>query len=810
MGLSTQWLSEWRRPLVLVAIAVGLQSCSPAGNRVSSPRLRGASSAIKPCPNSAKNTTAPSGKEGSALALTNDSRPQLRKSGGFILTEGYGIAADLESHKSRVTFSDGSAEQLGNPKGLIDVVNIPACTEARPSIDRQTLRRCVSRASWEELILPRHQGVLSRLLSEPWAPRTVFKQCTASVTIDGHDFGDLLSSGRSSGVQRVRVWTAEHCYQSSYAKNVHLFLPTDDVIDKNVAASNYISLPLHKVDGIEFSRTIIAKNGGGGRANDPNLNKKMFILRSMDGRSADSYKVSVGNGCLLKGRAVGSESPFSKSKFVDCFTTADLATFKASINLASLAENPFNELVTAKSLSDVRLALVRDILIKEKRRYDLTKSKGKELNPLVQGLLQLLETFGDVFGIGELFVSQMDGIGHSRRVEAMVREQREFAINELSDLGDFSKHLMSYRYDPEKYSEEIKLVLNLVRYFAGSITTLGCSVPGTQSDSLLDFFKDTALSVGRSLLDVPCPEFVMSPPDTAALEVTFYQPNKDLNSFLKQNLSKLVITVLNPKLDDAHPLKIKPTDDEVQVSAKMGAIWTRLSFESALMRQEPFAEVSEYNALGKFFQQVLKVTCPDSEFANQLFPVFLNRKVKSRMTFAQFGLLGPGTIKIMPIVGTDVGSEVGFNGAMCGGRAEVAMGLGPFVQRGVASLPADSTVAIDVDDKLLCLPVASAGSGELYQQCSAEQIRDAAINYMGRRVIYRFEGAQANEANVVAPTDSGTLWTLLGLPAFALSSHNGDLVNGVVFDRIPDINTVDPDRAAPATDAQGNPVGTCN
>ncbi len=776
-----------RRLGTLSVAFVFVAACSPSSNRISSPRLRGAAAA-KPCPNSANNSTTQPVNDGSALALVlaPESSPSIRKAGGYILTEGFGIKAGLESQKSRVTYSSGDEAQLGNPKGIMDVLNIPACTEPRPSIDERTLRRCVSRLSWEELNLPSEQATLSKILSSPWEPRKTFKQCTASVTIDGHDFGDLLSSNRSSGIQRIRVWTAEHCYQSSYAQNVHLLLPTADLPELKDIRTRYLSVPLTQVDGIEFSRAMIAKNGGGGMAADSNLATKMFLLRSMDGRTSQSYADAVVKGCLLRQRELGAESPFAKSKFVDCFTTADLATFKASINLADLSGNPLRESVSGTSLADARRVLVRDILQKEKKRYDALQNAA---SPMVQGLLSVLKVSADFFGFGELFISQMDGIAHSRRVESMLHEQQEFSISTLADLGSFAPDFRMYQYDASNVNY-FELGFKLLRTLGPNTADLGCSL----------------LSVIPGL--PVCPAYVMSPLHTVELESRYYQPIRDLKTYMKLMLGKLIVTSLNPQMSDSHPLKIKPADDEVVVSTKMGAIWTRLSFESALMRAEPFAEVPAYNSLGKAFQQLLKVTCPSAEFANQLVPVFLNRRDKvGQSVFASFGLLGPGTLKIMPIVGTDVGDTAGFRTDVCGGgRASVVPGLGAFVPRGGVALPLESTVAIDVDDKLLCLPV----DGNENLECSAEGRRNAAINYMGRRVVYKFEGAEPNPANVVGPTDSGTLWTLLGLPAFALTSHNGDLVNGVVFDQIPDINTIDPDRTAPATDAQGNPIGTCN
>lgn len=781
-----------RRLWILAAATVFMAACSPSSNRASSPRLRGAAAA-KPCPNSAKNTTTQPANDGSALALSpvSDESKIVPKAGGFILTENFGIEAGLNSQKSRVTFSDGSKELLGNPKGLAEVLNIPACTDPRPKIDQRTLKRCVSRAVWEDLNLPTEQATLSKILNAPWAPRKFFKQCTAAVTVDGHDFGDLLSSGRRSGVQRIRVWTAEHCYQSSYAASAQLFLSAGDVVEVQAGVRRYISIPLHKVDGLEFSKAIVSKNGNG-QSNDPNLSRKMFILRSMDGRSAESYKSSVLEGCLLKKRQLDATSPFKQLRYVDCFTTADVATFKAGIDLSNLSENPFNESFDGKSLAEVRRAVLKDVLAKEKNRFD-TLQKGS--NPDLDGAFQIAGGVIDVFGFAEFVVSQMDGIGHSRRVEAMDYEQAEFSISSLDDLGSFSENFRTYQYDATS-AAYFELFFKLTNSFGPAGGQIGCIVAGALN------------SVGGILPS--CPPYVLSPQHAVELEARYYQPVKDLKTFTKLLLGKFLVTAINPEMSDAHPLKIKPTDDNFVVTTKFGAILTRLLFESALLRDEPFAEVRGYNVLGKAFQQILRETCPSSVFANQTFPVLINRKNSAgQLTFGQAGVLGLGQLRIMPIVGTDVGKIPGFDTSAACTKAAVVGGLGGLgglVARGGNSLPTESVIAIDVDDKLLCLPV----DGNENPECSVEGRRNAATNYMGRRVIYKFEGAQPNPANIVGPTDSGTLWTFLLLPAFALTSHNGELVNGVVFDQIPDINTIDPDQAAPATDAQGNPIGTCN
>lgn len=763
-------------------------SCSPSSNRISSPRLRGAASSTQPCPNSAKAKEQQAESNPSALSLPMPSISEIsiRKAGGFLLTEGFGVEAGLESHKSIVTFSDGREKLTGNPKGMIDVLNIPACTEARPSMDAVTLKRCISRASWEDLSLSENRSQRDKLLSEPWAPRRVFKKCTASLTVDGHDFGDALSSGRLSGLQRLRVWTAEHCYQSSYARNVHLFLPSHEVVDEKLGVKGYVSLPLHKVDGIEFSRAVLAKGSGGGRAGDPDLTKKMFILRSMDGRSAETYQAAVRDGCLLKERPVSAESPFAKSKFVDCFTTADLATFKASVDLDDLSRSSFKEPLSQQTLAEARRQLVLDVLKKEKNRYNALQNANT--SPVVQDLLKFLKVGADLFGFGELLISQLDGLGHARRFEAMLREQSEFSINSLSDLGDFESDFRTYKFDASELNFLERQFDELTRSF----------VPGAD---------DLTCGLLRR-----CPSFVMSPLHTVELEARFYQPIKDLKTFGKMMLGKTLLTAINPNMDEAHPLKLRPTDSEAQTSTKLGAIYTRITFETVLLRTEPFEEVPFYNQVSKAFQQALKLVCPSPEFANQIVPVFLNRaSVRNPLMFRQFGLLGPGLLKIMPIVGADAATGVGFSAGMCGNKASVVANLGDLETRtGGAQIPRESVVAIDADDALLCLPVRSVDNKFVANPaCSEEQRLEAPFTYLGKRNVYRFEGATLNAANVVGPSDSGTLWTFLGIPAFALTSHNGELVNGVVFDDMPDINTIDPDRGAVAAGPQGGPNETC-
>ncbi|MEY2986730.1 MAG: hypothetical protein RJB13_251 [Pseudomonadota bacterium] len=805
MGHTDLHALNLRRFWALAAAALVVVSCSPSSKRIPSPRVRGA--AAQPCPNSANNTTTKSVNDGSALNLdpTFAQGAILRKAGGYILTEGFGIETGLDSHKSRITFSSGAKEIIGNPKGLIEVLNIPACTEGRPAIDKETLERCLSRASWEELNSIKEKETYTKILNSPWSPRKIFKQCTASVTIDDHDFGDKLALDKTSGFQRLRVWTAEHCYQQSYAKSVHLFLPTAGVIDKTVSGSNYISLPLHSVDGIEFSRSVVTKNGGGGRRNDPNLDKKMFILRSMDGRSADTYQTTILNGCLLKGRSPDPNSPFSKSKYIDCFSNADLATFKAGVDLGRLDE-VFNESIPPKQLSDVRRTLLKSIVEIEKKRFELIRAAEKRsesfrltdqlvkdflFNILSRVLIAVLGELDDVFGLSALFVSQMDGISQARRLEAIQYEKTKFNIENPEALGSFKDDLSSG-----------------TRAFSGNlIDSVSCLFGGVLS----------------------CNQGTMDPPSTAKLEEDFggvrstggLLERLKLKTKIKLNLAKIIVSIMNSKMNDKHPLKVLPTDDEVQVSNKLGAVWTRLLFESSLMQSEPFADAPGYAEIAESLQDVITLLCPSSGAVDAVFPVFMNREISEspingRKTFWQFGLLGPGTLNIMPIVGTKVSSDVGFKGSLCEKRAKIYPSPIDFanalVPSGITTLPRETIVAIDVDKELLCLPIAGPNEGEFIENpnCTLEQFKQAAIKFMGRRVVYKFEGATQRPTNVLGPTDSGTLWTLMGLPAFALTSHNGELINGVVFDQIPDINTIDPDQAAPATDAQGNPVGTCN
>jgi hypothetical protein len=284
----------------------------------------------------------------------------------------------------------------------------------------------------------------------------------------------------------------------------------------------------------------------------------------------------------------------------------------------------------------------------------------------------------------------------------------------------------------------------------------------------------------------------MSPPDTAQLEEMEMGKSINLQAYFSKRLQVLLLGLGNSKLPEGHPLKILASDNDSLANMKMGAVWTRVMFEAATLRKNPFSESVFYGGLSSFFQQTLQATCPSAEFAGQLFPVFANLVTKNGLAFGKASLLGGGAnLKILPVVRPG-DSIPEFVAASCGSGTSIVRDLGAGQMIGSYFVPNEAVVGLDVDNSALSLP--------------AEK---AAYEYMAGRVAYRYEGASGDSPSLVSPSDSGMGWTFLGFPSFALSSHNGNLTNGVVFTEMPDINTPDPD-AGVAVDSQGRPIINCS
>ncbi len=754
--------------------AVLAASCSrPGGN---SPSIR-KSSAAAPCPK--KQTVSRLSESELSLAapksLSSTEKPGSFNGGGYISIQFFGVETNLEIFKSPSENLFGKKVEFGNPKGVVDVLNIPYCTLPSAGIDSSRLKKCVSRSAWS--LLSSQQTWLKQVTSAPWNPRVLYKECTALVTIDPDD------KVNSSSQQRLRLWTAEHCFQPSYAKEV-IFKVSYLTEDKaKLAASDYVSMTLNKIDSLEYVKKILAKGGGAGKENDPLLKEKLFILRSLDGRSAETYKRSLTEGCLNKSTKITGSGSSAKLKYVDCFTTADMATFKATVE-----KNRFAEIERDKLMSSERSLGADDL----RNRRNVALARIVKLDAEASGMLSALRIpspvalesmvpiLGRTVSFGEMLTSQMDGIQHGRRYEAMEFERSPEGVAPGIEVGggilgeDFRR--MRFNFSSSDFIREAGLLVNQI---LPGVTSVACTV-------------GSLIPTADAITGAVCPTYQMSPPDTAQLEEMQIGKSTNLQAYFSKRLQVLLLGLGNSKLPEGHPLKILPSDNDSLANMKMGAIWTRVMFEAATLRKNPFSESVFYGGLSSFFQQALQATCPSAEFAGQLFPVFANLVTKNGLAFGKASLLGGGaSLKILPVVrpGDPVPE---FVAASCGSGTSIVRDLGAGQMIGSYFVPNEAVVGLDVDNSALSL--------------SADK---AAYEYMAGRVAYRYEGASGDSPSLVAPSDSGMGWTFLGYPSFALSSHNGNLTNGVVFTEMPDINTPDPD-AGVAVDSQGRPIINCS
>jgi hypothetical protein len=760
--------------LLRVAAAVVLVSCSPGSSNSTSPGLR-RSSAQAPC----KSKTTPQKLAGSELELTSGDLKLRKKesagefsSGGYISMRFFGVPSGLELFKSPIQISSSKPVEFGNPSGVIDVLNIPYCTAASPNISEMRLKDCVSRDVWEKLSA--NQSAKKSILESPWNPSPHYKLCTARVTFDtGEDTPQ-------NQIQRLRIWSAEHCYQAAYVTDVvlHVSLPDNPILSK--IGESYISVPLHNVDGIDYVRKVVATKGLGNQS-DPFLRQKLFVLRSLDGRSADTYKKALIEGCLNQRIPTGRSE--QKFKYLDCFTTADISTFKASINLARLGEqNSVHLRPKERNLGAENLRQVRGTAIST-----LVATSRKSPSPVQKlDFSSSIPFLKRVISFEEMITSQMDGIQAARRVEAMKYEQDE--QRKIAGREVFTSH------------QQLGAVQNFFKRADIKIGDADLDSPSVETAvNLLAQFRCHELLFDLDSRPLFC-GYKMAPPDTAQLEEFSVGKTISVSAYIAKRMQVFFLTRLgNRALPDNHPLKILPTDSDALANLKMGASWTRVMFEAAVLRKNPWPEIPSDN----FFrtttlqlQKAMKSVCPASGLLAQAFPVFANIKAASGQLFVRTPLHDKGTILIYPVIEGDTTAEQ-FDMSYCQ-KVESALGESKdLIDRNLGGIkelfPRFSGVALGTDDSVFTSPAFSA--------------EDVAYEYMARRVVYRIESA--SEAREVEPADSGMGWTFMGYPSFALSSHNGNLTNGAVFPDMPDINTADPDAAAPV-DAQGRPIVGCD
>lgn len=763
-------------------------SCSPSSSSGrgryptggDAPGIRNSSS-VAPCPKTSE-------KSGLTSSPLNLNLPEIAaksadagsfESGGYISVRFFGVPTGLEKFKSPMEDAEGRIS-YGNPKGVIDVLNTPYCSQSATLVDQTRIKRCVSRSTWKQI---QNDDVAIKKILLNWNPEQFYKTCTALVSVDK---ADLRFNTKSSSSHRLRIWTAEHCFQPSYSTEVYLNLSAPS----QKKDYSYVSMKLNSVDGLEYVKSIVSKKGRGDDF-DPLLRQKLFILRSLDGRSAETYQSAIHEGCLKRGETIRFSDNSTKAKNVDCFTAADLSTFKATVNIDTFSQRaPIGLMSSERTLDTETLRARRESVLNK------INKKAADADTLLESLLKntmdsqsfdsnarkqftgffsgLPSEVQSVFSFGEMIRSQMDGIQQARRYEAMQYE--------LS-AGGVGQGLSKEDLDDVLYDKFKVLKLN----FGGA--DLFSEISGALNQ-LLPGIGDIACSISQSK---SCPTFIMSPPGTAELEEFLLGQSNSLNNYLSKRLQVLLLGLSNERLPANHPFRITSADSDATANIKMGAIWTRVIFESATMRKEPFRESAFYNGISKLFQRTIFEMCPSADFAGRMFPVVGNLNIGNTKHFGSASILGGSrSLKILPVVGSGV-SVPEFNEIACGPgkNSEVVTHLGDPVQVNGSAMPVEPIVGLDADDSVL--------------NSSPET---AAYEYMTRRVVYKFAGASGGDLRVAGPMDSGMAWTFLGFGLLVLSSHNGQLTNGAVFVEMPDVNTPDPDAGAPV-DSQGRPIVTC-
>jgi hypothetical protein len=390
--------------------------------------------------------------------------------------------------------------------------------------------------------------------------------------------------------------------------------------------------------------------------------------------------------------------------------------------------------------------------------------------------------------MSQMVTAQLDGIQASRRIEAMNYEQKEQEkagqeiFSSHTQLGGVQNHFkqVDFKFDDSDL-DSAQIPQKLVSQFLCHQRIFDAGI----ASSLLSGFL--------------CP-FKMAPPDTAQLEEFVLGRSPNLENYIAQRAQVFFLIKLgNGALPDNHPFKILRTDSDALANIKMGAAWTRTIFEAATLRVNPWSEVpagSFWRETTEVFKSVFKATCPASGvLLNSFFPTYSNLKSGKSMFFSGIPFSASDeAVFIFPFGKNGLGSA-NFESPEC-------KTLKRMLQPPALLSKTDKTINAEVS-----IPVSPALGVDADDTVISNAPDRAAYEYMARRLIYRFEGI--DEKREVVPTDSGTTWSLLGLPALTLSSHNGELVNGAVFPDMPDINTADPDAAAPV-DAQGRPIVGCD
>ncbi|MEY3901360.1 MAG: hypothetical protein RL189_666 [Pseudomonadota bacterium] len=767
---------------------------------------KAANSQNKPCQNSGQQKLA-----GDALNLTVDNESAFE--------EGKGAATPLQNVRAGghifVTFNgyetrmpefiigplkDGITKRgvdnvAGNPNGVVEVLQIPYCVAsgAFESSPDTWIDRCLNARDQKTLENAQDPTVKPRLieaLKRERAPKRLTKVCTANFSMD---YDDVMNG---TPKPRVRVMTAEHCYQPSYHDGVTLqvFLPQEK--SKALFSAKrglYIPIKIDS-DGGVWRKKVLAVGGGGGAAGDAKLREKILLLRSMDGRTSDLYRSTFEKYCLAKPGAafLPKFSDGKPASIFDCYAMTDISTFKGTVDLAH--DIPFRIRGETNDKSERRSAA-------RKAAFDFIAEESKKGNNTdVDNFFaaNFPDPIRKQITVNKFSNSLYDGLLHARRMRAFAEELG----GSKPDLSSFSEYFVSPKTDVTKFDfstpeattktlTELAQVLTGADKIINSLNSAFCRVTGSGVPSIPIF--------GGSASQDCMADF--APPDTARLEdiALNRQSSKDPLEFLGKRLNVLIAAIINNGgIDASYPLYISPTDSAFRANLKVLAMSYTLFLDIAMYHKNPGRNTSLIvQGAARGLQNFLKATCAAETVGPRLFPIFGNVRLKDDL-FKRWSTVLP--IKLndpsksssskLIIVPIDVRDLSDYQPSGCR-ETGIAPNLGVAKDRkdvngNMVYLPSDTVYGVYVNDGALgSVNKQPSGPGE-------KTVDEKLVDYLSSRVVMKFEGSDGESFQVAGHSDSGALLSLMGLPAFVLSAALGVPINGVILAEPPELNDPNP------------------
>jgi hypothetical protein len=656
-----------------------------------------------------------------------------------------------------------------NPEGYVEVLNIPYCIKQQ-SLGAQSdvwISRCLNR-ELQDRLGKNENNDKSDFISAYSPPQEVFKRCTASFTVDPDD------TQIQSGNTRVRVWTAEHCYQPAYSTNVilQIYLPEEK---KGV----YVPFLMNAVDGSVWRKKVLETNGVGGESADPKLADKILVLRSSDGRSSDLFRDTYNKYCR---QHTDSESfpQFSDGKAaeqVDCFSMTDLATFKGTV---SLQQPALKKMANNSRIAKADIAALRTKAL----AFLVKKSLESKSNPIDSIFASKFpEPVRKNITVSKFVLSIFDGLQHARRVRAF---KQELDSRGLTDPKQAEQQLSQFGH---LFSMPVVDVSNeqLLGIVEQSAKKLVCSAEGKITAGIGGIGGDFLKGFIDGAFNCNARQFM--PLDTKAMEdVVLGRPAAGFFDFIMERINVVVaIFANNAFLEKNHPLKVNVSDSPFLANLKFLGLQIKYWIDVMLLHKNPAAGNPFVAPLARTLQDVLEASCGAQSFGAKLFPVMGNVRKDSGFDFEIFVPVKMGTsLSVIPI---GITNRDDYRQSRCfdssardlGGSKEVVDPLDP---KKIIFFPEKTIFGVHVNDAALVPPT----DDELRQ--NSDLIEQRLINYVSSRVIFKFAGASNDSFSVGEyGGDSGAMLSFMGLPSFVISTHNKEPVNGIVLAELPEPNT---------------------